>query len=255
MSSPALIAHGLSFGPPPGRMALFEGLDLALPQGNLVALLGRNGAGKTTLLRVLAGFDRPISGTVSLMDRPLSQWPIGEWARQVAVMTTEKASLPWWTVREVVALGRQPHTGLAGKLRPVDEEAVDRALERTGLRDFARRRFDRLSDGERQTVLFARALAQETPFLLLDEPTAHLDFVGRKNSFARLAELAREAHKGILLATHEVELALAHADHLLLLDRATGWHSGTPETLVRSGAVERIFGPLERPAAGGYGRK
>ena len=249
MSATVLRAHALGFGRSPDRRPLFEGLGFDLSAGEVLVLLGRNGAGKTSLLRALAGFDRPLAGEMLLMDKPLDQWSPAEKARRMAVMTTERSSLPWWTVREVVALGRQPHTGPGGKLRPEDEAAVERALERTGIAAFAGQRFDRLSDGEKQTVLIARAIAQETPLLLLDEPTAHLDFVGRKACFDLFAKLAREKSAAVLLATHEVETALGTADRVLLLDRAHGWHFGTPRELLRTGALEKAFGPL-----GGQGR-
>lgn len=236
-----LIAQDLAIGPTRNR-PLFEGIRFELPKGHFLALLGRNGAGKTTLLRALAGFDRPLAGSVSLLGKPLRAWSPPLLAHQLAVMTTAKAEFPWWPVRQVVALGRQPYTGLSGRLRPEDEAAIDDAIAHTHLGPFAARRYDLLSDGEKQSVLIARALAQGTPWILLDEPTAHLDFVSRKALFELAERLAHEEGKGILLATHEVTLASAHADTLLLLDAKLGWHFGTPQVLRARGLLGQLFG-------------
>lgn len=236
-----LIAQDLAIGPSRNH-PLFEGIRFELPKGHFLALLGRNGAGKTTLLRALCGFERPLAGHITLLNKPLEAWSPPLLARHLAVMTTAKAEFPWWTVRQVVALGRQPYTGLSGRLRAEDDAAIDDALARTQLESFSTRRYDYLSDGEKQSVLIARALAQGTPWILLDEPTAHLDFVSRKALFELAERLAREEGKGILVATHEVTLATAHADTLLLLDARLGWHFGTPQELLAQGLLGQLFG-------------
>ena len=216
-------------------------LRLALWPGELVCLLGPNGAGKSTLLRTLAGLQPALSGRLDLGGRPLAAMEASERARQLSIVLTDRVDAGNLAVRELVRLGRHPHTGWLGSLSAHDEARVQAALEATGTEVFADRPVGELSDGERQKVLLARALAQDTPVVLLDEPTAHLDLPNRVALMRLLHQLARTTGKAILLSTHELDLALQAADRVWLLPADGPLRTGTPEDLVLSGAFAAAF--------------
>ena len=216
-------------------------LNLVLWPGELVCLLGPNGAGKSTLLRTLAGLQPPLSGRLDLGGMPLAGLSAPERARQLSVVLTDRVDAGNLTVQELVSLGRYPHTGWLGSLSDHDEAQVQAALAATDTTHFARRPVAELSDGERQKVLLARALAQDTPIVLLDEPTAHLDLPNRVTLMRLLHRLARQTGKAILLSTHELDLALQAADRVWLLPAAGTLRTGTPEDLVLSGAFAAAF--------------
>jgi len=216
-------------------------LRLALWPGELVCLLGPNGAGKSTLLRTLAGLQPALSGRLDLGGRPLAAMGASERARQLSIVLTDRVDAGNLAVRELVRLGRHPHTGWLGSLSAHDEARVQAALEATGTGIFADRPVGELSDGERQKVLLARALAQDTPVVLLDEPTAHLDLPNRVSLMRLLHQLARTTGKAILLSTHELDLALQAADRVWLLPADGALCTGTPEDLVLSGAFAAAF--------------
>lgn len=181
-------------------------LSATLHSGQLTCLLGRNGTGKSTLLRTLAG-----------LQPPLNQWTPNA-QLTVAIVLTERPELHNITVSEVVGLGRTPHTNFWGTLRAADHAAVSRALQLVDIEALANRKFDALSDGEQQKVMIAKALAQETPVIFLDEPTAFLDFVSRREVFMLLKTIAHEHGKAILLSTHDLALAEEFSDTIWLLD-------------------------------------
>lgn len=231
-----LRARGLSVGY--GRHVLASGLDLELRAGQMAALLGTNGRGKSTLLRTLSGSLRPLAGSVEVCGQLLEGIHPRQLARSLAIVCTDRtqASL---TVEELVGMGRQPHTGFFGSLSARDRRVVEQALERVGMTGLRNRRIDTLSDGERQKAMIARALAQETPLVLLDEPTSFLDAASRLETMRLLSELAGQG-KGVLLSTHDVAEALAVASHAwLLTDR--GLETGTVDQAVASGAMDRLF--------------
>ena len=216
-------------------------LALALWPGELVCLLGPNGAGKSTLLRTLAGLQPPLSGRLDLAGTPLARLSAAERARQLSIVLTDRVDAGNLTVWELVSLGRHPHTGWLGALSAADEGHVRAALAATGTTGLAQRPVGELSDGERQKVLLARAVAQDTPVVLLDEPTAHLDLPNRVALMRLLHRLARQTGKAILLSTHELDLALQAADRVWLLPGDGGLRTGTPEDLVLSGAFAAAF--------------
>ncbi|MFD1466997.1 ABC transporter ATP-binding protein [Hymenobacter caeli] len=216
-------------------------LRLALRPGELVCLLGPNGAGKSTLLRTLAGLQPPLAGRLELGGRPLAGLSAAERARRLSVVLTDRVDAGNLGVRALVRLGRHPHTGWLGGLTAHDEARVQAALEATGTEAFADRPVGEVSDGERQKVLLARALAQDTPVVLLDEPTAHLDLPNRVALMRLLHRLARQTGKAILLSTHELDLALQAADRVWLLPADGALRTGTPEDLVLSGAFAAAF--------------
>ncbi|WP_046246104.1 ABC transporter ATP-binding protein [Hymenobacter terrenus] len=214
---------------------------LALWPGELVCLLGPNGAGKSTLLRTLAGLQPPLSGRLNLGGAALAGLSAAERARQLSIVLTDRVDAGNLTVQELVSLGRHPHTGWLGSLSAHDEAQVQAALTATGTSSFAQRPVGELSDGERQKVLLARAIAQDTPIVLLDEPTAHLDLPNRVALMRLLHRLARQTGKAILLSTHELDLALQAADRVWLLPADGVLHTGTPEDLVLSGEFAAAF--------------
>lgn len=215
-------------------------LCATLHAGEVVALIGRNGAGKSTLLRVLAAYEKPLDGSLVYSGMPLSDVTPMMLSRLVAVVFTDNSVSHSLTVRELVSLGRTPHTGFAGHLRAHDKEVVDWALSATGVENFADRVVTTLSDGERQKCMIAKALAQETPVVMLDEPTAFLDFGSKVALFRMLQRLAREMNKAVIVSTHDIELALRLADKLWLIDGGT-MHCGTVDELSASGVLHNFI--------------
>lgn len=198
---------------------LVSGQNLVIDSGSLTALTGRNGCGKSTLLRVIAGTQKPLRGTVRIDGRPIDSLTPRHMARLVASVNTEPVKIERLTCRELVALGRSPMTGLFGRLDKVDRLAIDRALELVGMRAFASRQSSTLSDGESRRIILARALAQNTPVILLDEPTGFLDVPGRFEICSLLATLAHDENKTILYSTHELEPAIRFADSIIFMRR------------------------------------
>ena len=196
-----------------------DDISQAIHSGELTCLLGENGAGKSTLLRTLSGFLSPLAGEISILGRPLSSYKERELATVIGVVLTEKNNLQNMTVRELVGMGRSPYTGFWGRLSADDRRKVDDALSLVGIAALSNRMVQTLSDGERQKVMIAKALAQETPIIFLDEPTAFLDYPSKVEILHLLHRLSREMHKTIFLSTHDLELALQIADRLWLMPR------------------------------------
>ncbi len=239
-----LRARGLGVGYRRGRRApltLVSDADLSLAAGKLVCLVGPNGAGKSTLLRTLAGLRGPLAGRVTLAGADLHAMDPRERARVLATVWTDPVEVGLLAARELVALGRHPHTGWSGRLRAEDEAAIDAALAAVDATPLAWRPVDRLSDGQRQKINIARALAQEPLLLLLDEPTAWLDLARRAEIMALLHRLAREQGCAILLSSHDLELALRHADRLWLMSGDGRLRAGAPEDLALGGALSAAF--------------
>jgi len=191
--------------------------SLSIPAGSLTALIGRNGCGKSTLLRTIAGTQKPLAGSVTVNGINVAKASARHLADTIAVITTETVRIPNLTCRELVAYGRAPHTGLLGRLSADDEAIVDSSLRAVGMEHFASRRVTHLSDGESRRIMLARAMAQQTPVILLDEPTSFLDVPGRYEICALLGRLAREQGKTIVYSTHELEPAFQQADNILLM--------------------------------------
>lgn len=207
----------------------------------LTCLLGPNGAGKSTLLRTLAGFQHPISGDVEVMGKNIRDYSGSELARQIGVVLTERMRVPNLTVAEMVGMGRSPYTNFWGHLDSADAAIVEDAMRMVGVETLAGRDIDSLSDGERQKVMIAKALAQETPIIFLDEPTAFLDYPSKVEMLLLLHRLTREKNKAVFLSTHDLELALQLADKAWLMDRKLGVVTGTPEDLSKTGRIGEYF--------------
>jgi len=218
-----------------------EGITDSLQSGCLTCLLGENGAGKSTLLRTLAGFQPALVGEISIMGKPLADYKEKELATVVGVVLTERSNLQNMTVEELVGMGRSPYTGFWGRLGKEDEAKVAEAIELVGIGHIAGRMVQTLSDGERQKVMIAKALAQETPVIFLDEPTAFLDYPSKVEILQLLHRLSRQMDKTIFLSTHDLELALQIADRLWLMAKGRGVVAGCPEDLALDGTLETFF--------------
>lgn len=218
-----------------------EQITVALQPGELTCLIGPNGAGKSTLMRTLAGMQPPLAGTVTLGEQALHRLPPAVLAKQLAVVLTERVEVGNLSAYALVALGRHPYTDWRGRLRAEDETIVRQAMTTVGADHLAARPVSELSDGERQKVMIARALAQEPEVLILDEPTAFLDLPRRVEIMQLLHTLARESHHSILLSTHDLDLALRMADRLWLLPTGGPLLVGMPEELALNGALAKTF--------------
>jgi len=216
-------------------------ISIEIKKGELVCLLGPNGCGKSTLIKTLAGLQPAISGSIFLQEDELSGMSVSALARRLSIVLTERVALGNFSVYDLVALGRLPYPGIMGKLTPKDIEHIDWALKITDSQELGERDLMQLSDGEKQKVMVARALAQDTPLMLLDEPTAHLDLPNRISILKMLRKLVLKSRKTIALSTHELNLALQIADRILIFDDDQ-IISDTPQHLMESGAIERIFG-------------
>lgn len=204
---------------------------MTVAPGELVCLLGPNGAGKSTLLRTLSGSQPPLSGEIEIDGRPLAGYSPRRLARKVSLVHTGRTMAGALTVRELVSLGRQPYTGFFGRLDSADREIVDETLRLVGIAPLASRMVARLSDGERQKAMIARALAQSTPIIVMDEPTAFLDVASRLEVMALLARIARSRAVSMLISTHDVASAVAMADCLWLMRKGEGVIAGAPGQL------------------------
>lgn len=218
-----------------------RGIDVSLKVGEFVCLLGPNGAGKSTLIRTIAGMQPPLEGTVDLEGRLLSSYSSRELAQRMSLVLTERAAVGMMPASTLVALGRHPFTNWTGKLDVRDREAVRNAMAAVGIEALAHRPVCELSDGERQKVMIARALAQDPKVMILDEATAFLDLPRRVEFMHLLRRLAPAGPRAILLSTHDLDLALRCADRLWLLPPGGPLREGTPEDLVLSDAFASAF--------------
>lgn len=218
-----------------------SGLNLELRPGELTFLLGPNGAGKSTLIRTLVGFQPALGGSITIGGKPLSGVGNTEYAKLVSVVLTERTPIGALTVRELVGMGRYPYTNFFGMLHRSDRKVVQTAMEQVGIADLASKYIFEISDGERQKALIAKALAQETPIVVLDEPTAFLDLPSKIEIMSLLHKLAVRTNKSILLSSHDLELALQLADRMWLLAQGRPMVCGVTEDLVLSGSFNSFF--------------
>ncbi len=200
-----------------GNIVIAEGIDATLEAGKMTCLLGPNGAGKSTLLRTLSAFQPSLGGAMLIGDKDIKALTPQQLSKLIGVVLTERINVQGMTAREMIAMGRSPYTNFWGKLQDEDNKIVDEAIELCGIQDLVARQVNTLSDGERQKVMIAKALAQQTPIILLDEPTAFLDFPSKVDSMLLLSRLAHEKQKAILISTHDLDLALQTADMLWLM--------------------------------------
>jgi iron complex transport system ATP-binding protein len=244
LNPPLLTTQNLSVGYNLERKSekiIQKNLNLSLYRGELVSLLGTNGVGKSTLLRTLAGLQKPISGSINLDNQAITHYQASHLARKLSLVLTDRIEVGNFSARDLIALGRYPYTGWLGSLTTEDEKIIDWAMQVTETEAFAERNLYELSDGERQKIMIARALAQTTPLIFLDEPTAHLDLPNRVMIFQLLHKLAQETDKTILLATHELELALQISDRVWLMSGKETVYEDIPENLVLKGVLKRLI--------------
>ena len=245
MSSETIRLSNLSIGyrGKNGTRVVAAGISAAIRSGELTCLLGANGVGKSTLLRTLSAFQPKLDGEVLIEGQEITTFNDKELSRLIGVVLTEKPDIKNMSVRELVALGRSPYTGFWGTLHEDDWQVVDEAIRSVRIEPLRERMIHTLSDGERQKVMIAKALAQQTPVIFLDEPTAFLDFPSKVEMMQLLRRLAREQQKTIFLSTHDFELALQVADTLWLME-PQGFSVGSPRELADTGALARY---VERP--------
>lgn len=220
-----------------GRHTVSANLNATLQSGRLTCLLGPNGVGKSTLLRTLCGFQPPLEGRMEMDGKDMAQLSRKEMSRSIGVVLTERPDVTDMRASDMVALGRTPYTGFWGTLGKEDRNRVDEAMQLVGITHLAHRMIHTLSDGERQKVMIAKALAQQTPVILLDEPTAFLDFPSKVETMRLLHRLAHESGKTVFLSTHDLETAIQLSDDLWLLS-ADGLESGTADSLSANGSLE-----------------
>lgn len=223
-----------------GTKAVLSDINQPLEAGQMVCLLGSNGVGKSTILRTLAGFLPPLSGKVLIDGRDLTLLSPSQRSRAVSVVLTERVEVPYMKVEDLVGMGRTPYTGFFGTLNREDKKIVGEAIEMVGIKDLAQRTIDTLSDGERQKAMLAKAIAQQTPVILLDEPTAFLDFHAKISTLRLMLRLAHESNKTILLSTHDVEMAIRLSDALWIVQDGNIL-SGTTASLTEDGTLESFL--------------
>jgi iron complex transport system ATP-binding protein len=221
-------------------LVVYENINLDFCEGRLVSLVGANGIGKSTLLRTLAALQNPLSGNVSLFDKNIGDYKALELASKISMVLTEKLPPGNLTVFELVALGRQPYTNWIGKLSGDDLQKIRHALEVTQTLHLSDKKHYEISDGQLQKVMIARALAQDTPIIILDEPTTHLDLQHKVSLFILLKKLASESGKCILFSTHDIDLAIEMSDEMILMSNGKVIY-GKPGELISANAFDDLF--------------
>jgi iron complex transport system ATP-binding protein len=238
--------------------AVLQDLHLRAEQGELVALIGPNGCGKSTLLRTLAGLQQPLDGSILIQtdvsspeqvsekkdflpEQELKDLSLNARAQKISLVLTDTVHLGYITVKQLVSMGRHPYTTFSGKLTDSDAGLIDASLAAVHLMPFANRLVSELSDGERQRVMIAKALAQDTPIILLDEPTSFLDLPNRVEIMLLLKKLATDLHKTILMSTHEIDLAIRLAHRIWLMKPRESVLTGTPRELTMDGSIQSVF--------------
>ena len=208
-----------------GKNIIAENLNLTFEEGKLISLVGANGIGKSTLLRTVTGIQKPLFGTVTLHEKDIHHYESLALAQNLSLVLTEKLPPSNLTVFELIALGRQPYTNWLGKLSAEDLEKINQAIALTHVEHLIDKRHHEISDGQLQIVLIARALAQDTPLIILDEPTTHLDLLHKVTLLKLLKKLTQETGKSILFSTHDIDMAIQLSDEMIIM---------TPENVVQN---------------------
>lgn len=222
------------------KITIAENLNITLSKGKLISLIGANGIGKSTLLRTLTGIQKPLSGAVFLNGKDIQNFEPLELAQNLSLVLTEKLPSSNLTVFELIALGRQPYTNWIGKLSEDDLEKIKKAILLTGIQHLSDKKYYEISDGQMQKALIARALAQDTPLIILDEPTTHLDLLHKVSVFKLLKKLASETNKCILFSTHDIDLAIQLSDEMIVMTEELIVQDN-PENLIEKGIFDLIF--------------
>ena len=211
---------------------LFPAVDVVLHEGEHVALVGANGSGKTTLFKTLTGHLKPLQGNVNLCEKPLESYSANERAKLFSLVLTEKPDDLFLKVYDIVAAGRYPHSGLMARIPKEDQEMIQEKLQITGVFHLIDRDFVSLSDGEKQKVMIAKALVQDTPIIYMDEPTAFLDYPSKVELMRLIQKVAEEEHKTILYSSHDLELLLKHSPKLWVVAKGKPLTEGSPQALL-----------------------
>lgn len=223
------------------KQTLYKDLDFELKKGELVCLIGSNGAGKSTLLRSICKMQPCLKGSITINSKEITKYSDKELSLLIGLVLTDKTASGGFTVKEIVELGRYPYTGFFGQLNKEDNEIVKNAIESVGIAHKTEAYLADLSDGERQKVMIAKALSQECPIIILDEPTAFLDIESRIEIMNLLHKLAHEQNKTILLSTHDIDLAFLLSDKLWMLSKGSGIITGVTEDIILSGQIDKFF--------------
>ena len=219
---------------------LLKNADAIFKDSQLIALIGRNGAGKSTLLKAICGLNHDYAGEIIINNHNLRNIPKNKLATYIAFVHTRRPHISNISCRDIVSLGRSPYTGWTGRLSSKDREAVDEALSKVGMENFADRKLDSLSDGECQKVMIARAIAQDTTNIILDEPTSFLDLPTRFELVNLLKDLAHEKKKTIVFSTHELDIALEMSDIITVIDHNSLVY-GTTREIISKGCIQNLF--------------
>ncbi len=219
---------------------LHQNISVEVNHGKLIAVLGPNGAGKSTLLKTLLGFVPALKGEISYGEKQLSEIPVKTMASMVSVVLTDRIDNTYLTAGEIIMAARYPYISLTGVFDDNDIKIIEKAVELTGVETLLNRKFQTLSDGEKQRIMITRALAQDTPLIFMDEPTAYIDSPGRVELMHLLKTIPPQG-KTILMTIHDVELALRFADELWLLGKEGLFVKGNPEELIANGSINKLF--------------
>ena len=223
------------------KKIICENMSFDIKAGELTCFMGKNGAGKSTLLKTIAGLLPSISGDVLLLDKRLKEYKRNELSKLLAVVLTQRISVDFMTAMEITCMGRYPHTGFMGRLNDKDRVIAQTSLEQTGAIELANRVYSTLSDGEKQKVLIARAIAQEPKILLLDEPTTHLDIKHKLEIMDLLNYLARDRNMSVILSLHELDLAVKACQHIIAMKDQRIMYDGAPEAMDEEDMINRLF--------------
>lgn len=236
-------ATKLEIGYQKGRnqLSVQKNLEFTASEGDFIAIVGPNGCGKSTLLKTMGGLLYPLSGVLELNGKSVDQISLQERAKLFSLVLTDTVNVGYITVYQMVSMGRHPYTTFAGKLGKQDQKIVDESLNAVNMSSMSHNYLQELSDGERQRVMIAKALAQTTPMIFLDEPTSHLDLPNRIETILLLKNLSKETGKTILISTHEIDMALRLADKIWLMEKGNGLCSGKPKEMLENGKLQSVF--------------
>ena len=217
-------------------------INVTLNEGDIIALVGPNGAGKSTLFKTFSTHIKPVSGRIELLGKDLNNYNNKDRAKLLGIVLTERPDDMFLKVFDVVAAGRYPYTGMFGNLNENDEKEIKVSLELVGVNHLIDRVFNTLSDGEKQKVMIAKAIAQNTPIIMLDEPTAFLDYPSKIELFSLMKKLAKEQKKAILFSSHDLELLLRYTDNLWIIAQNKPFAAGKSSELLKNGVIKQYFG-------------
>lgn len=224
------------------KKVVVEGVELEVRAGDVVALIGPNGSGKSTILKTITRHLAPLAGAVELDGREISRWKTAEFARNLAVMLTDRPRTELLTCRDIIEAGRHPYTGRMGTLSPDDHSRVDEAMKTAHVEEFAERDFMQISDGQRQRVMLARAIAQDPRVLVLDEPTSYLDIRYQIDLLRILRHLAKSRNVAVIMSIHELELAQKSADKVICVKDGRVFRAGAPEDIFTRETIGELYG-------------